>query len=346
MKAGIYLDRKHVEIRELDLPEVGDNDVLVQNIYSSICGTDVAVFNYGPNTGHKVTVGGEFGHETVSRIVKVGRNVTEFVPGERVYPYPLFAKNDPKRAGTLGGFSEYILIPNARKNYSLYPVDERISDRLASLIEPFTVGCRAARRGMISAENGKYAAGQNAVVFGCGTIGIAAAVAFKHFGMEKVMVCDYSDFRLKLAVGLGFEICNPAKEDFGSHAEIYFGAAHSLSGKTANIDCWLDAAGAESILSDFLRLGKIESRFVSVAVNNTPRTIDLLHMTYAQQSIIGSGGYMSEDVWDVQEMMSCGKWNLESIITHEFSLDELAHAIQTATDVDHVGNVVIKMAEK
>ena len=86
MKAGIYLEKEQVEIRELPLPEVGDNDVLVQNLYSSICGTDVAVFTHGPNTGHKVTVGGEFGHETVSRVVKVGKNVTDFSVGERVYP--------------------------------------------------------------------------------------------------------------------------------------------------------------------------------------------------------------------------------------------------------------------
>lgn len=68
-------------------------------------------------------------------------------------------------------------------------------------------------------------------------------------------------------------------------------------------------------------------------------------MTYAQQSIIGSGGYLPDDVRDVQEMMRCGKWNLESIITHEFSLFNLEKAIRTAADVDHAGNVVIKMAE-
>lgn len=49
----------------------------------------------------------------------------------------------------------------------------------------------------------------------------------------------------------------------------------------------------------------MESRFVSVAVNNAPQTINLLHMTYAQQSIIGAGGYMPEDVWEVQKIMSC-----------------------------------------
>lgn len=42
-------------------------------------------------------------------------------------------------------------------------------------------------------------------------------------------------------------------------------------------------------------------------------------MTYAQQSMIGSGGYMPEDV---QEITSCGKWDLERIITHEFPLVE------------------------
>ena len=183
MKVGIYLGKEHIEIQELPLPEVGKDDVLIQNLYSGVCGTDVAVFSHGPNTGHKVTVGGEFGHETISRVVKVGKNVTDFTVGERIYPYPRYAKDDTKRAGTIGGFSEYILIPNARRNYSLYTVDERISDKLASLIEPFTVGCRAARRGMIPWGEGKYVSGQNAVVFGSGTIGIAAAVAFKYFGM-------------------------------------------------------------------------------------------------------------------------------------------------------------------
>lgn len=347
MKAGIYLGQENIEIRELAMPEVGDRDVLIQNIYSSICGTDVAVYRHGPNTEHKINIGGEFGHETVSRVVKIGRDVTDFTVGERVYPYPRYAKNDTKRAGTIGGFSEYILVPEAKRMHSLYPVDERISDKLASLIEPFTVGCRAARRGMIpagtGADTGKmvYVKGQNAVVFGAGTIGIAAAVAFKYFGMDKVMVCDVSDYRLSLAENLGFEICNMEKLDFSEKSKSVFGTAFSLMGETADIDCWLDAAGAESILGRFMEFGKIESRFVSVAVNNTMKELDLLHLTYSQKSIIGSGGYMPMDVWDVQEIMASGRWKLESIITHEFGIDDLEKAIKTSGNADKAGNVVI-----
>ncbi len=43
MKAGIYLGKESIEVRELPLPEVGENDVLIRNIYSSICGTDLTV---------------------------------------------------------------------------------------------------------------------------------------------------------------------------------------------------------------------------------------------------------------------------------------------------------------
>lgn len=184
--------------------------------------------------------------------------------------------------------------------------------------------------------------GEHAVVFGCGTIGIAAAVALKHFGMSKVMLCDLSDFRLNIAKELGFSVCNMNKEVFREKAMAYFGTAPSLKGVTADIDCFIDAAGAESVLDLFMELGKIESRFVCVAVNNSLRRVDLLHMTYAQKSIIGSGGYMPEDVRDVMEIFASGKWDLESIITHEFALEQVGDAIRTAADAERAFNVTIK----
>lgn len=335
MKSAIYLGKENVEIREVPLPQLGSHDVLIKNIYSSICGTDVAVYQHGAGTGHRITVGEEFGHETVSRIVAVGDNVTEFSIGERVYPYPRFATGDTKRAGTIGGFSEYIKIPDAKRNYSLYGVDDSITDKTACLIEPFTVGCRAARRGQPK-EHEKF------VVFGCGTIGLASAIALKYFGVSKVMICDISDFRLKIAADLGFEVCNTAACDFVKQAAGYFGTAQSINGTVPDIDGFLDASGAEGILDLFMEQGKIESRFVSVAVNKSIRKLDLLHLTYSQKSIIGSGGYMSEDVIDVMNIMKSGKWNIERMITHEFSLSEIDKAIQTAGNTDIALNVTIK----
>lgn len=335
MRAAIYNGQKNILLTELETPVAGDNDIVVRNLYASICGTDVAVYTHGPNTGHRVNVGGEFGHEMVSEVVQVGKNVTDIHEGDRVYPYPRLAKGDPRRAGTVGGFSEYVLIPNAEWNKQIYAVPENISSKVASLIEPFTVGCRAARRGFPKA-------GENAIVFGAGTIGIAVAIALKYFGCDKVMVCDHSDFRLEKARGLGLLTCNNGKENLKSTAMEQFGTAPSRFGPTANVDIYIDAAGAETILELYQSMGKIDSRLVVVAVLAGLRPVNILDMTYSQHAIIGSGGYNPEDVADVLTIMESGKWDIESIITDEFPWEQLPQAIERAAQVDEALNVVIK----
>lgn len=335
MRAAIYNGQRDILLTELESPVCGDNDIVVKNIYASICGTDVAVYQHGPNTGHRVTVGGEFGHEMVSEVVQAGKNVKDIHIGDRVYPYPRLAKGDPKRAGTVGGFSEYVLIPNAELNKQVYAVPEQISSKTACLIEPFTVGFRAARRSFPKE-------GENAIVFGAGTIGIAAAIGLKFFGCKQVMVCDHSDFRLQKAKGLGLAVCNNGKEDLKTAAMKCFGTAPSRFGPTADVDIYIDAAGAESILELYQSIGKIESRMVVVAVLAGKRPVDVLEMTYSQHALIGSGGYFPEDVRDVISVMASGKWEIESIITHEYPWEELPQAIEKASQVDEALNVVIR----
>lgn len=335
MRAAIYNGQKDIQMTELPTPAAGDNDIVVRNLYASICGTDVAVYLHGPNQGHRITIGGEFGHEMVSEVVQVGKDVKDLHVGDRVYPYPRLAKGAPKRAGTVGGFSEYVLIPNAKWNEQVYDIPDQISSKAACLIEPFTVGWRAARRASPKR-------GENAIVFGAGTIGIAAAIALKSLGCDQVMVCDRSDLRLEKANHLGFEICNNGREDLKSTAMACFGEAISLTGPTADVDIYIDAAGAESILEQYQSMGKIESRMVVVAVLAGKRPVDILKMTYAQHALIGSGGYTPEDVDDVITMMVGKKWDIESIITDEYPWEQLPQAIERAAQVDKALNVIIK----
>lgn len=334
MKVAIYNGQKDVSIKELEIPRAGDNDIVIKNIYSSICGTDVAVYFHGPNTGHKVDVGGEFGHETISEVVEVGNNVKDLKVGDIVYPYPLYAKDNPKRAGTLGGFSEYILIPNCKLNKSVYKLKDGISLKEACLIEPFTVGCRAARRGFPKK-------GENAIVFGAGTIGIAAAISLKYFGCDKVMIVDVSDFRLNKVKELGFEICNSEKENLKEKTIKYFGEAYSRWGITSDIDIYIDAAGVPSILETYQSIGKIESRMVVVAVLSGKRPVDILDMTYSQHALIGSGGYFPNDVEDVMNIMASHKWNIESIITHQYKQEEISKALEKSGNTNEALNVII-----
>lgn len=334
MRVALYNGRKNIELTERVDYKCGDDGIILQNIYSSICGTDVAVYKHGLGMGHRVTVGEEFGHETVCRVYEVGKNVTDIHVGERVYPYPRLVTGDPKRAGTIGGFSEYIYCPNPKWGESIYHVDEKITDKMASLIEPFTVGCRAARR-----SHPKE--GEKAVVFGAGTIGVAAAIALKYFGCKQVVLCDHSEFRLSVCRELGFETIVNKKTDYVDMLQDILGVSMGINEKAVDSDIWIDAAGADSVLSDYEKYGKYNSRMVMVAVGTKRREVDILGLTFGQKSLTGSGGYTPEDVRDVMEMMKSGRWDIEKIITHEYAWEQLPDAIETASDPEKALNVII-----
>lgn len=138
----------------------------------------------------------------VSEVAAKGRNVTGLEVGDRVYSYPALAAGDSSRAGMLGGFSEFILVPHCQVGRQVYLVSDRISTKAAGLIEPFTVTTHAARR----ANPGQ---GETALVFGAGTIGIAAGIALKYLGWSQVLLVGLSAFRLRKASELGFETSKP-----------------------------------------------------------------------------------------------------------------------------------------
>lgn len=334
MKAAIYNGQGDIELAELATPVCGDDDVLIRNLYAAVCGSDVSAYLHGPRA-HRITRGSEFGHEMVSEVAIKGKNVVGLEVGDRVYPYPLLARGDKSRAGTLGGFSEYILIPRAEVGKQLYKVPDSLPSKVAALIEPFTVATRAVRRS-------EPEAGQKALVFGAGTIGIGAAIALTHFGCDPVMVVDLSDFRLSKAAELGMRTCNLRTHNLENEARELFGTAPSLTGPTSDIDIFVEATGADVVIETYQKMGKIQSRMVVVGVHQEPVPVDFAKLAYSAHTLIGSGGYTPEDVHIVLDIMASGRFDLETLITHEFPQERIVDAIETAADIDHALNVMIK----
>ncbi len=333
MKAAIYNGPLDIVVTELDTPTCGPRDVLLRNLHAGICGSDVKVYQHGPGA-HQILKGMEFGHEVVSEVAAVGCEVTGLEVGERVYPYPLLAKGDPGRAGCIGGFSEYILVPDCRVGEQVFKVSDKIPTPVAGMIEPFTVAHRSVRRT-------RPRSGDKAIVFGAGTIGIGAAVALKSFGASEVLVADVSDFRLKKAAGLGFPICNPDREDVARRAVEVFGEVHALLGSAPDVDIYVEAAGADSLIGTIQSMAKPEARIAAVAVHPKPVPVDLVRLTYGAQELIGPGGYRPEDVRDVMKIMESGGFDLASIITHVFDIGRIVEAIEKAGDRDSALHVAI-----
>lgn len=319
MKGFIYQGAKHIELHELPTPVCGDRDIVVKNLYSGICGSDISAYKTSGDF-MRLYPGMEFGHEMVSEVVEVGKDVEGIQIGDRVFPYPLYAKDDTKRSGSVGGFSEYVHIPNCRLNHSVYKVDGRISNPAAAMLEPFAVGGQAA----ILSRPQK---GQNAIVYGAGVIGMAAAITLKYLGCEKVMLVNRSTFRLEIAKKLGFDVCSPVQQDLKQTALDVFGTGYGIMGPTFNADIFVDATGAEDAFVDFQKYGKLNAVYTIVGTHTRPMTFNPQFLMYASQRIQGSGGYTDESVRLAMQIMASGKFPLEMLITQEYPLEQLEEAI-------------------
>ncbi|MGX4593220.1 zinc-binding dehydrogenase [Leuconostoc sp. JNUCC 76] len=171
---------------------------------------------------------------------------------------------------------------------------------------------------------------------------LAAAIALIHFGVKKVVLVDRSEFRLQIAQQLGFEIINNGQQHVHERATDILGTTQGLHGTDyPNANIFIDAVDRNDILQAFIDLGAIDRRFVTVEINNSNPTLDMLELIHGSKSIGGSGEYHPEDVKTVMAIMKGHQFNLLLMITGEFNQNNSEEAIQDATDVNHTLKVLI-----
>lgn len=270
----------------------------------------------------------------VGEVVEVGKNVEGVKIGDRLFPVPAYAKNDMMRAATVGGFSEYVELPEFKLNHSAWIVDDKIESKIASIIEPFTVGANAVLK------IGNIEAGKNAIVFGAGAIGLTAAMTFKYLGCKTIVV-DLMDSRLEVAKSLGMETVNPAKENYVEKCCELLGETYSFTGKAIDCDYYVDAAGNQAIIDSYFSAAKPFSTLSIVAVHHKPVTMNLIPLTYGGLRIVGPMGGDGSDIKLVMEILASHQFPVENIITHTFSHDNIIEAFEQASKAEEALKVVI-----
>jgi len=232
------------EVREIDEPKVGSNDVLVQIKATAICGTDISLLENKYKGKKPVPIPIIPGHEGVGIIAKIGKGVKDFKVGNRVAfealqgcgqctDCKLGNKNMCQYWEHLGltcngTFAEYILVPDEL----VHKLPDNISFRNASCLEPMGLTVR-------SLANVKPVLGDTAVIIGPGKIGLFHLQALKASGVTEVYVIglDRDKKRFEIAERLGANlIINAEKEDplktvmdltRGRGADIVIETAHS-----------------------------------------------------------------------------------------------------------------------
>jgi L-iditol 2-dehydrogenase len=199
-----------VELRDVAVPEIGDNDVLLRVGAVSVCGSDV---HQAYNThSWPVNVPVILGHEFAGTVARTGRAVTTFREGDRVVSetaaevcgdcllcrtgrYNLCPKRKGFGYGIDGAMASYVKVP-AR---GLHHIPDSLPFELACLAEPHSVAYNA------MCVNSTIRPGDLVVVLGPGPIGLLCARMAALAGADPLIVVGLSGdaARLETATRLG-----------------------------------------------------------------------------------------------------------------------------------------------
>ncbi len=332
MKAAIYQGVGQIGIIDKPIPQLGDNDVLVQIKRAGICATDVTAYQY---SGDLVNIypGDEFGHEMVGVVTSVGAKVEEFAPGARVFINPMsFAALGPERGGA---FTEYVRVENAKLNHNLFLIPENVSFDEAVITEPFSVGIHGKNVPQVTKDS-------KVVIFGAGTIGLSALSGLIGMGLDRVIVADIDEARLKVVEEMGGTPLNSAKADLANSLLEFYGSSYNALGvQVPDVDVYIDCAGAPGLAEQFLSLAKFGAKFVVVAVYKKKVEISLGNLMWAESSMMGSFMYTPQDIQEALHYLSQKNTPILRTITHQFPHNQIREAFEMAIQPAQAIKVVI-----
>ena len=210
----------NMELREAPVPEPKADEVLLEVKAAGVCGTDIHIkhdkFPYWPPV--------IMGHEYAGQVVRIGSQVTDFQPGDRVVGEPhtkacgrcelcrsgniqLCASKRSPGWGIDGAFARYLVMPT----HLLHRIPDSMTFEEAAVVEP------AANVVQDVLERGRVEPNDTVVILGPGTIGLLAVMAARAAGAGKVIVVGApgdAAIRLPKAKELGAdEIIQAGDED-------------------------------------------------------------------------------------------------------------------------------------
>ncbi len=328
---------------EREIPQPADNEVLVKLEYVGICGSDMHYYETGRIGDYVVEPLFVLGHEPGGVVVEVGKNVTHLKVGDRVALEPgktcghceycregkynlcpdvVFFATPPVD----GVFQEYV----AHEAALCFKLPENVDTLEGALIEPLAVGFHAANQG------GAHA-GQTAVVFGAGCIGLVSMMALKAEGVSRVYVVDIMQKRLDKAMELGAtgvinSMNTDVQEEIGRLTE----------GK--GVDLVIETAGMEVTTRQAIHVTKKGATIVLVGYSKTGEMTLPLSLALDKELTFKTV-FRYRHIYPMAiEAVASGKVNLKGIVSNIFNFDDIQAAMdKSVSDKANIVKSVVKI---
>ena len=320
MKALLLSEYGHLQVTDVPVPTVRADELLVRVAACGICGSDV--HGYDGSSGRRIPPI-VMGHEAAGVVENIGRDVTNFQPGDRVtFDSTVYCGacpscvrgevnlcdrrevlgvscGDYRRAGA---FAEFVAVP-ARIAYRL---PENLAFYEAAILEAVSVALHAVSLVPIRPES-------TALVLGAGTIGLLLQQALKVAGCSRVFVTDVDATRLKLSEELG------ATATLKSGPDLVSKVTDLTNG--IGVDVAVEAVGITPTISsavDCVRKGGT----VLLVGNITPEVAIPLQKVVSRQIRLQGSCASAGEYPQAIELMSTGRINVGPLITVRAPLDQ------------------------
>ena len=334
MKAAVSYGPYDLRVEDVSDPKLEADGVLIKVKTCGICGTEIHSYK----GKRPMAVGRIMGHEFSGDVIEVGANVTGIKEGDRV------------AAAAGRAFAEYVSVPLALVNKTVFPFSDKLSYEEGAMAEPLSVATNTVRQAEPTDED-------TVVVLGVGMIGHSAIQVFKAMGVSKVIVSEISKKRLEVAEAGGADVLiNAAEEDpFERVREL-------TSGRGADIVA--ECAGVPATFRQAIEMARWGGEMVRRSGEIPIIHIDEIYSNPAQRTIMRGGeeivrtggkvmlaalyeevipwelasqliilrkevrliGCHGGDLAEAIDFMQAGKVNLKPIFTHEFPLDKVKEA--------------------
>ena len=312
---------------DIPIPEVGLDEVLIEVRATSICGTDLHIYEWNPWAADHVSPPITVGHELTGVVVDRGANVTEPEIGQLVSAEShvvcnicawcrtgqghLCPKTQILGVHRDGAYAEYVVVP--AQNAWPDPPDMPLS--VASLQENFGNAVHTATVPSV--------AGRKVLVTGSGPVGAMAIAVAKALGARAVYATDISDYRLDLATTMGADrTINPLREDVAAVI------AEATEGE--GVDVLFEMSGAPSALEAGFAALKPggEAALLGLTSEKFPFDIDD-NIIFKGATVHGIVGRRLWQTWlEMRGLIRSGAVDLTPVITHRFALDDYERAFK------------------
>lgn len=309
---GIWMD-------EVPIPETGIDDVLIKIMKTSICGTDIHIYNWDEWSQKTISTPMVIGHEFVGTVVSTGSNVKGFKPGDTVSGEGhivcgtcrnclagrkhLCSSTSGVGVNRPGAFAEYLSIPAS----NVWHCNPSIPLDVFSCFDPFGNAVHTALAFNVL--------GEDVLITGAGPIGIMAAAVVRYAGARHVVITDMNEYRLELAKKMGVtravNIKNQTLQEVMSELDMKEG-----------FDVGLEMSGSGKALQDMINAMCHGGKIALLGIQKQNTMIDWEKVVFNGLVLKGIYGREIYETWYKMTVMLQAGLDISPVITHHYDYTE------------------------